>query len=49
VVSWQSYGQDGSDYGVFARRTSAPIVTSGPAAGGASLVRRHQRGSRGAL
>ena len=44
VLSWESYGQDGSDYGVFARGTSAPIVTSGPAAGGASLVRRHQRG-----
>ena len=44
VVAWQSNGQDGSGYGVFARRISAPIVTTGPGPGGASLVRRHQRG-----
>ncbi|HEX9639301.1 MAG TPA: hypothetical protein VGB99_17335 [Acidobacteriota bacterium] len=44
VVAWQSFGQDGSSYGVFARRIPAPIVTTGPAPGGASRVRRHQRG-----
>jgi hypothetical protein len=44
VVAWQSLDQDGSYFGVFARRIPAPIVTTGAAPGGASLVRRHQKG-----
>ena len=44
VVVWQSISQDGSLYGVFGRRFDAPVptVVSGPAGGGASLVRRYQ-------
>ena len=43
VVAWSSLDQDGSEYGVFARLFPAALVTTGPAPGGGSLVRRHQR------
>jgi len=42
VAAWSSYGQDGSSSGVFARLFPAALVTTGPAPGGASLLRRHQ-------
>jgi hypothetical protein len=44
AVAWESFGQDGSGYGVFGRRIPAFIViAAGPGPGGASLVRRYQR------
>ena len=33
VVVWQSYGQDGSGHGIFARRVSAPVFHDGFGAG----------------
>jgi hypothetical protein len=44
AVAWQSISQDGSAYGVFGRRFDAPVPTAvtGPAGGGASLVRRYR-------
>lgn len=44
VVAWQSYLQDGSQgYGVFATVIPSALVATGPAVGGGSLVRRHQK------
>jgi hypothetical protein len=43
VAAWQSFVQDGSGLGVFGRFVPGPLVTTGPAPGGASLVRRRQR------
>jgi hypothetical protein len=42
VIAWESYGQDGSDYGIYAQRFSA----SGSPNGGEFLINTHTTGSQ---
>jgi len=42
MVAWESFGQDGSGYGILGQVFPVPTVTTGAASGGASLVRRYQ-------